>query len=235
MFGIAFAAVLLASARDEAVSQALERLGRAESYDFKLEMTLKGKLKSGTFTAFALEGAYEKDRPVRFRTGALDLYRMGASLACEVKKEWRRVDGSGPGLPKVSGQASVARIRALVLPHEELPGIRKCFEGIRRLEAKEGDQSVYTGELTVEGAKRLFETDLPSYPVEPGESVSGSGRFWVRESGDLAMVEIIVRKKGNGKGRGAAPITVSKWITLGLPGAAKVEVPEAALRALEEK
>lgn len=196
------------------VAAALEKTRTSDRYSFKIE--------TGS-TGLAVEGRYQKGLPVWMKSGDLEVFRQGETLVASRKGEWRKMDVRDGDRGKVRGQASKTSLRTLRLPHEELAGLEKRFKEIRKLEAKEGDQDVYLGELTAEAARGYVE----------GAEI-GTVRFWITPAGTLAMVELLVRPKAKGKERGNDS-GMSMWITLSEVGTAKGDVPEAALKAFEEK
>jgi hypothetical protein len=219
-------ALALAQAADgNAVAAAVAKTRTADRYAFKIETTILG---GSSVQSTVAEGRYQKDQPAFMKSGELEVYRKGESMAVLKKDVWKKADGRDASR-RLRGAFSLAGLRALRLPHEELAGIEKRFSAFRKLDAKEGDQDVYMGELTEEAARELHDAHLErNAEVVP----AGTGRFWITPAGELAMVELIVRTKAKGKNREAG---VSLWVTLSELGTAKVEVPEAAAKALEEK
>ncbi len=212
-------------AADAEVAAALAKTRNADRYAFKIETSI---LESANASNAVAEGRYRKDQPAYMKSGETEVYRKGESIVALKKDVWRKVDGRDT-VRRVRGAFSIAGLRALRLPHEELVGIEKRFSAIKKLDTKEGDQDVYMGELTEAAARELYEA-ATERKAEPAPT--GTGRFWITPAGEVAMVELIVRTKAKGKNREAG---VSLWITLSEVGTAKVEVPEAAAKALEEK
>jgi hypothetical protein len=220
------AVLVMAQAADAELTGALEKVRSAERYAFKIESSIQnGENANST----VVEGRFEKDRPVWLKSGETVVYRRGEHLALLRNGDWKRFDGRGAEQRR-RGQFSPATLRALRLPHEEMAGLLKQFKEIKKLDTKEGDQTVFLGEMTDDAAKAQLDANA-SFDKRPEGQLSGTGRFWVTASGDLAMVEIIVRiraKKGREHG-------VSTWVTVSEIGTAKGEIPESALKALEEK
>jgi len=219
MIGLWTLALCLAQAADPDVSAALEKLKKADRYAFKVEFVEEGA--TGRGRGSTIEGRYVKDQPTWLKSGELEVFRKGERLAIQKKNEWRLLelrDGD-----KVRG-----RMRSLRLPHEELADLTKQLVTLKKLDAKEGDQSVYLGELSEEASRAFLDANSEKKLEGPP---AGTGRVWLSAAGDLAMVEIIVRVKGKAKN----PSGVSMWITLSEIGSLKAEIPESAVRALEEK
>lgn len=218
MTGILAAVLLL----DADLLAALEKARAAERYAFKLEPSLQGGENTNTAV---VEGRFEKGLPVWLKAGEVEYVRKGELLAVLRNGEWKKFEGRDAN-KRVRGQFTPSALRTLRLPHEELAGLAKQFKEFRKLDDKEGDQTVYFGELTEEAAKTHYEAGsdrrLDGVPA-------GTGRFWVTPAGDSAMVEIIVRIKAK-KVRDSG---ASMWITLSEVGTAKAGIPEAAIRALD--
>jgi hypothetical protein len=218
-------ALALSQAADAEVAAAIAKTRNTDRYAFKIETSLLG---SDNAQSVVAEGRYQKDQPAFMKSGEIEVYRKGESMVMLKKDLWKKADGRESSR-RTRGAFTVAGLRALRLPHEELVGIEKRFSGFKKLDAKEGDQDVYMGELTEAAAQELYD----AHSERKAETApSGTGRFWVTPAGDLAMIEIIVRTKAKSKNREAG---VSMWFTLSELGTAKVEVPESAAKALEEK
>jgi hypothetical protein len=218
-------ALALSQTADAEVWAAVAKTRNADRYAFKIEVSI---LESTSNQGAVAEGRYQKDQPVYMKSGESEVYRRGDSMVSLKKDVWKKVDGRD-GPRRMRGAFSPSGLRALRLPHEELAGIEKRFSAMKKLDAKEGDQDVYMGELTEEAARELYEAQTDRKVDVPP---TGTGRFWITPAGEVAMVELIVRTKAKGKNREAG---VSLWITLSDLGKAKVDVPEAAAKALEDK
>lgn len=219
-------ALFLTQAADPELTAALDKARSAERYAFKRELAVQGGERTQTTI---VEGRFAKDLPVWLKSGEIEVYRKGEQLAILKNGGWKRVEGRDAEKRR-RGAPTPAVLRDLRLPHEELDVILKQLKGIKKLEAKEGDQTVFLGEMTDDAAKAFFEANT-NFDRRPEGTPAGTVRFWMTASGDLAMVEIIARVQARkGKDTGA-----SMWITLSEVGTAKGDVPEGAIRALEEK
>lgn len=216
-------ALLVQTATAE-VAAAVAKTRGAERYAFKVETTLHG---GESANSAVVEGRYQKDQPVWMKSGELEAYRRGETMAVLRKGEWKQ-ELRDTDRRRIRGTLSVGALRALRLPHDELGGLEKRFIGFRKLDMKEGDQEVYAADLTEDAAKAFI---IEHTERREEGTPEGTGRFWVTPAGEVAMVEIIAKvKKSKGREYG-----VSMWITLSELGVARVEVPEAAARALAEK
>jgi len=206
---------------------ALDKVRHSERYAFKIERTHQvGESAQND----SIEGRFQKDQPVWMKSGELEVYRKGEALVHLRKSLWTPIPVKDSDRRRTRDSVAPATLRTLRLPHEELAGLEKRFTEIKKLEAKEGDQTVYAGELTEDAAKAFADANTER---KLEGAPAGTGRFWVTPAGELAMVELIVRVKA--KGKGARDPGVSMWITLSDVGTAKVEAPESAVKALDEK
>jgi hypothetical protein len=219
-------ALLLTQAADAELAAALEKARAADRYAFKLESAHQG---GESTRSTVVEGRFQKDRPVWLKSGDVEAYRKGEHLAVLKNGDWKRVEVR-EGDKRRRGLLAPELLRSVRLPHEELASILKQFKEIKKLDAKEGDQTVFLGDMTDEAAKAFLDANT-TFDRRPEGAPGGTGRFWLSASGDLAMVEIIVRIKAK-KGR---DVGASTWITLSEIGTAKGEVPESAIKALEDK
>jgi len=219
-------ALALSQTAETEVGAALAKTRNADRYAFKIETSILGV---GNAQSTVVEGRWRRDQPTFMKSGETEVYRKGESMVLLRKDVWKKADGR-EGTRRIRGAFTVAGLRALRLPHEELAGIEKRFSAIRKLDAKEGDQDVYMGDLTEEAAREMYDSQTERKAEVPP---AGTGRFWVTPAGEVAMVEIIVRAKA--KAKSSQETGISLWITLSELGTAKVEVPEGAAKALEEK
>ena len=221
------AALFCLQAADPDLGAALDKVRNSERYAFKIEWTRQA---GENAVSDSLEGRFQKDQPAWMKSGELEVYRKGEALVHLRKGIWTTIPVKDSDRRRTRDSVAPATLRTLRLPHEELAGLEKRFTEIKKLDAKEGDQTVYVGELTEDAAKAFADANTER---KLEGAPAGTGRFWVTPSGELAMVELIVRVKA--KGKGARDPGVSMWITLKEVGTAKAEVPESAVKALEEK
>jgi len=219
-------AIAMMQAADAEVAAALAKTRNAEGYAFKIETSV---LESTSASNSVAEGRYQKGQPAYLKSGEIEVYRKGEAMAMLRKEVWKKVDGK-EGNRRTRGGFTAAGLRGLRLPHEELVGIEKRCSAFRKLDAKEGDQDVYMADLTEDAARELYESQTDRKAEAPP---TGTSRFWISPAGEVAMVELIVRTKA--KGKSSRDAGFSMWITLSEHGTAKVEVPEGAAKALEEK
>jgi hypothetical protein len=218
--------VMLAQAVDPELTAALDKFRATERYAFKIESSVQSGENPNTIV---VEGRFEKDRAVWLKSGDLEAYRKGDHLALLRNGVWKRAEGRD-GERRGRGQLTASGLQAVRLPQDVVAAQLKRFKEIKKLETKEGDQTVFLGEMSEEAAKAVLDGN-GGFDRRPDGPLVGTGRFWVTASGDLAMVEIIVRIKAK-KGREHG---LSTWITLSEIGTAKGEIPEGALKALEDR
>jgi hypothetical protein len=191
-------------------------------YSFKIEET------PGQGTGGAFQGRYAKGQPVWFNADRIEFYRQGSVLAYKDGEGWRRGKTGTESDPlRVLGAA--AKVRAARLPHEELSEVLKGLRDIKR--AADGPagstvQAVYTGSLDKPWAEKLAPRSLQS--VTRG----GRAKVWVGADGLVHRYALTLRVQGR-LGNADIDGQVVRAVTLGDHGTARVEVPEAARKALE--
>jgi hypothetical protein len=203
----------LAAADDGNLARALRAASRADSYAFAVEESPGG----------AVEGTYQKGRPVSFRAGRIAFFRQGDALVYRQADTWRR-SKTGTESDPLAVLGAAAQVRGTRLPHEELAGLAKHLRGVTR--SAEGGQGVYSADLTEEGAKALAR------PADRGVARGGTAKLWVDGQGRLVRYDVVIQLKGR---RGNAEVDGEsvKTITLRDVGAAKVAVPDEVKKLLE--
>src|SRR5439155_25993389 len=113
----------------------------------------------------------------------------------------------------------------LRLPHEELAGLDKHLKAIKKAPDPEDGLTGYTAELTGEGAKALARTE------HRGVAQGGTMKFWVGKEGvaKYTMTIVLKGKIGNAEIDGQT----TRAVTLRQVGTTKLDVPEAARKALQ--
>jgi hypothetical protein len=218
----AAACLLLAAAAragDDELTKALDKAAALESYTFQIDD------KPGKGAGAGVEGAYQKGQPVFFKADNLSFYKKGDALVYKKGDAWMRSKRGVESDPLIV-LASVAKVNAARLPHEELSGFGKLVK-----EAKKGDKedgnTVYTADLTDEGAKKLAPTEFQRV------AKSGTTTLWVNGDGELVKYAVRIRLQGK-LGNAEIDGTAEKTVKLGDRGKAKVEPPDEATKALEK-
>jgi len=224
---IAFAAVcFLVLAPDgraaddgEGLAPALKKAAGWESYRFSVES------RPGPGTQGALEGRYQKGRPLSCKADGIEFFKQGEALVYLDGGRWQRSRRGTLSDPlRVLG--GVAKVNAVRLPHEEAASLAKVVRSVKKAERKEGGNTVFSGDLDADAARSLVGTEHRA--VARG----GTARFWVNGDGVLVKYTVDVRVQGR---IGGAEVdgNVVRTVTVTGAGNTKVEVPEAARKALE--
>jgi hypothetical protein len=199
----------------EALKAALEKTRTAGSYFFTLA-------ESGAGPASQVEAKYQKGQPLFCRAEGLDCYKQGEEIVYKQGDQWLRSKRGTLSDPlRVLG--AIAKVRSVILPHEDLAGLERSFKEIK--EAREDKLTVYSGELTEEAAKKLGRPNFREI------ARGGTARVWV-DGGNVAKYTITIHVRGR-LGNAEVDGMPTRTVTLtGLNGT-KVEIPDSAKKALE--
>jgi len=211
-------AVPAVAADNDDLAKALDKTAALEKYTFQV------RAKAGD-AAPEVEGAYQKGQPAFLQADRIPFYRAGDVLVYKQGDNWQRTKRGIESDPLAVLGAS-AKAKGARLPHEEVSGLARFLKGVAKGDKKEDDCAVYTADLTEDGAKKLA-------PVESQDvAKGGTVRLWVNGDGAVVKYALTIRVQGK---RGNAEVngTLEKVVKLGDIGTAKVEVPEAARKALE--
>jgi hypothetical protein len=113
------------------------------------------------------------------------------------------------------------------LPHEDLTAVARVAKAVTRAGEKEGGQTIYSGTIDKEASRALIPEG------QRNVAQGGTAKFWVGADGAVTKYRIDVRIQGR-IGNAEVDGTVTRTVTLSGAGATKVEVPEAARKALQE-
>jgi len=186
-----------------------------ESYAFKVAD------KSGK----AVEGSFQKDQPVFYQADKILFYKKGDTLVYKQGDDWKRSKTGVESDPLVILAAS-AKVRAARLPHEELATLAKNLKEAKKEDKKEGALTVYTADLSEDGAKKLAPTE------SQGVAKSGQAKIWVDKEGAVVKYTVNIRLQGR-QGNAEVNGILEKTVTLSDLGKAKIELPAGAKKALE--
>jgi hypothetical protein len=203
---------------DDELPKSFGKSSMLERYTFQIE----NKVGDGVA---AVEGTYQKGQPVYLQAERIPFYKAGDVLVYKQGDAWKRTKRGIESDPLLILGAS-AKVTAARLPHEELAALAKCLKETKKGDKKENSCSVYSGDLTAEGARKLAPSEFQD--VARG----GTARVWVNEDGAVVKYTMTIQVKGK-RGNAEVDGTVEKTVKLGDIGTAKVEVPEAAKKALE--
>ena len=206
-------------AADDALAPVLKTAAGWDNYRFTVEE------KPGAGTGGAVEGAYQKGKPLHCKADRIEFFKKGEALVYLDGGRWQRSKRGITSDPlRVLG--GVAKVNTLRLPHEELAALAKIAGAATKEKAKDGGRTVYRVTLGKEAARQLARTE------HRGVVQGGTARFWLSADGKLVKYSVSLRLQGR---LGSADVngTAVKTIALDKVGATKVEVPQEARKALE--
>ena len=221
-------ATLMAAAfclQNEELAQAAKKTTELESYSFKVDVKA-GKGKKG---APSYEGKYQKDQPLALKSGTTEAFKKGAIVVAKEGEEYKKVEKPKKGEKKTASPALA--FFDVKLPHEMLEGLEKSFEKVEKAAEKDKDCSVWSGPLTAEGARGIASTGAKS-EAKANLTYTGTAKVWINAQGVIVRFEASVDVKGD-SAKGAIDQHVTKTIEITDVGSARVELPEAAKKALE--
>ncbi|MBV8881787.1 MAG: hypothetical protein JO332_17650 [Planctomycetaceae bacterium] len=216
-------AALLALQSDD-LAEAAKKTSAIEAYSFKSELKAgKGKNQGGP-----IEGRYQKDQPLYLKSGSAEGYKKAGLIVYKDGEEWKKLEKAAKGEKK--SQPAAAAFSAVHFPHEELENFEKNFEKVEKAAEKDKDCTVWSGPLTPTAARTLVSTGSKA-EAKSNATYTGTAKVWVNDKGLIVRFEVSAHMKGeNKKGPVEADITRSVEIN---PGAAPIEIPEAAKKLLE--
>jgi hypothetical protein len=210
---------------------AAKKTAEAKSYTFKGETkyTLpEGLDKSGGDTA-KFEGKVDRDAGSWARTDAYEFVSAGGKTVARPLSEWRTVKDDVDDVQRLLYQA-LSGSRPFRAPHEDLAGWPRAVAAV-----KKGDG--YEIELRPEAAREMIHALFPMgrwLDRIQLERPTASAKAWTGPDGRIAKLELSV-KAGTTIQGAAVPLTATRTVTFSDYDATKVEIPEAAKKALEAK
>jgi hypothetical protein len=211
--------------QNEELAQAAKKATEMESYSFKVDVKA-GKGKKG---APSYEGKYQKDQPIALKTGTTEGFKKGAVVVAKEGEEYKKVEKPKKGAKKDASPALA--FYDVKLPHELLEGLEKSFEKVEKAAEKDKDCTVWSGPLTAEGSRAVASTGAKG-EAKANLTYTGTAKVWINAQGAIVRYEASVDVKGD-SAKGEINQHVTKTIEITEIGSTKVEVPEAAKKALE--
>jgi hypothetical protein len=217
--GMPFLSLALAASDSDDLAQALKKAGGWESYRFTAEE------QPGPGTGGALEGGYQKGKPLSFKADRIEFFKKGEAIAYLDSDRWLR-SRTGTLSDPLRVLGALAKVNAARLPHEEATSLAKAVGAVKKEKAKDGGHAVYSAELNAESARSLARSE------HRGVAQSGSARFWIDGDGKLVKYTVTIKLQGR---IGGADVdgTVVKNVSVSGIGSTRVTVPEGASKALE--
>jgi hypothetical protein len=204
-------------ATDAELHKALHKTIAADSYAFTVN--------EQAGPPNVVEGKYQKGQPLYCKAEKIECFKKADAVVYREKDEWLR-SKTGTVSDPLRVLGAIAKVRTLKVPHEELAVLAKVCKEVKKTAAKEDGLTVYASDLGAEAAKQLARTE------HQGVAQGGSARVWVNGEGIVVKYAVSLRLQGR-LGNAEIDGTASRTVTLGGLGATKVEVPDAARKALE--
>jgi hypothetical protein len=221
-------ATLMAAAlllQNEELAQAGKKTTELESYTFKVDVKA-GKGKKG---APSYEGRYLKDQPLWLKTGSTEAFKKGGVVVAKDGEDYKKVEKAKKGAKKDASPAIA--FFDVKLPHEQFEGIEKTFEKVEKAPEKDKECTVWSGTLTAEGARGVASTGSKA-EAKANLTYTGTAKVWINAQGMIVRFEASIDVKGD-SAKGEINQHVTKVIEITEIGSTKIELPEAAKKALE--
>ncbi len=204
---------------DPAVAAAVQKTAGLGGYSFAIDE------QPGQGTGGKFQGTYQKGQPIAFTADNIEFLRQGKALAYKDGGKWHKSKTGIESDPlKILGGA--AKVRGARLPHEELPELTKLASWNNKPEDGAKGTKIYSGTLDATAAKKLAPTALEA--VAQG----GQAKLWLGADGHITQYTISIKLQGQ-IGNAQVDGTMTRTVTLGDLGSAKVQVPDEAKKALE--
>jgi hypothetical protein len=171
------------------------------------------------------QGKYQKGQPVAFTADNIEFYRQGNTLVYKDAGLWQR-SKTGIQSDPLRILVGAAKVRSARLPHEDLAELSKHVQWDKKVEAGAEGTRVYAGTLDAAAARKMAPTAF--------QSVATGGQVKILVAGDglvthYALTLRLQGRLGNAEVNGAA----TRSVTFSELGSARVQVPDAARKALE--
>ncbi len=236
----------------EDLANAAKKLTDSKSYSFKGETLVKAPAMGGGNAAepkpAKYEGKHEEGVGTLIETDAATIVRVGTKVATCPKQEWRVTEDAPPpgggagGGGRGRGLGQLAQARPPRAPHDEYKDLAGKLSKVTKGEAQEKigeyDCDVYTAEFTSDAARAMAGGGMGRMGGGGGGGggaeidYSAKGKFWVRD-GAVVKAETVATMSGSFNGNDFES-TTTKTVSVSELGSAKVEIPEAAKKAIEK-
>ena len=144
----------------------------------------------------------DKDVAAEIKSGEQTVYKKGDTLVYkdgETWKKYERQQGGGGGQGGNRATRGLRLLQGLKLPHEMLADFGKKMKEVKKADEKDNDCTVYSGDLTDEGAKELGALGGRGGGgggQGGGFTFTGTAKFWVNAEGTIVKYEIFINGKG---------------------------------------
>lgn len=211
---------------------AADELGKAgsraqewKSYAFKITTTTEGLPNRGGPGLGATEGEFVADKGLHVSTGQMEFIRKGDKTAIKGRDGGWSAPRQGGG----QGGRGGGFFTRMTAPHESFKDIQKCFKTVDK--TQEGDLTVFSGELTPEGATKLSGRGSFGRGGAGNTQASGTAKVYVDTDGNIVRVQVSTQVKMNFRNQ-ETEIKTERTIEISKIGSADFEVPDDARKVL---
>jgi len=234
----------------ETLTQAVSKAAALSSYAFKGETEVQSPFGGGPPQVPTMDGKYQKDAGLHIKSDKGEIFKKGERVFVKQgSADWQDLAQVQPPAPAEGEKPNRNRARGALFgramlknfkaPHEELQDLAKGFKEVKKAEKtdKIGDIecTAFSGDLSEEAMKGSpLGRMLGQFGAAGNAETKGSARVWVDASGNVAIFEVVTKISIDIQGN-QVDITMTRRCELSDAGKAKVEIPEAVQKLLNEK
>jgi hypothetical protein len=202
------------------LEKAIRTFAALKSYAFQIDE------RPGQGSAGSFQGKYEQGKPIFFIADKIEFFKKGDVLAYKDGDKWERSRTGTLSDPlRILGAA--AKVRGARLPHDELLELAKNIKKAKQAKDEQTKSTIFTGELEQAGAKKLVPKSFDAVAKK------GQAKIWVGLDGQVQKYSLTIRVQGR-QGNAEIDGEVSRTVSLSERGTAKIDVPDAAKKALDK-
>jgi hypothetical protein len=207
--------------RDEDFDKAATKAAGMSKYAFKLTVKSEGGQGRGLPPA---DVKVDKDLAAEIKAGDTTVYKKGETLVVKEGEEWKKYERVKGAKGDRKNPSPAVILEAVKLPHEEIAEFEKKFKEAKKADEKDNGCTVFSGELTEQGASSLGNAGGKG---KAQMSFTGTAKVWVNADGLVVKYSADLTGKGKRKDQDVE-VKVTRTVELSDFGTAKVEVPEGA-------
>jgi hypothetical protein len=234
----------------EAVEKAVAKVAAYESYAFKGETEFQSQFGNLPGQVPSMDGKYQKDVGMHIKTERGEFFRKGDRvLVKQGQADWTDVANLQAPTPPADappkkrgprggvGFAQVM-IKNFKAPHDDVKDLAKNFKEVKKQEKTEKigevECTVYGGDLTDDSMKGSPLGRMLGMFGGAGAEIKGSGRVFLDPSGAILVYEMTTKATVELQGN-QIDFSMIRRSEFSEVGKAKVEVPEAVQKLLDNK
>jgi len=234
----------------ETLTQAVSKAAALESYAFKGETEVQSPFGAAPPQVPTMDGKYQKDAGLHIKSDKGEIFKKGDRIFVKQgSADWQDLAQFQPPAPAEGEKPNRNRARGALFgrmmlknfkaPHEELQDLAKGFKEVKKGDKTEkiGDIECtqFSGNLSEEAMKGSpLGRMLGQFGAAGNAETKGSARIWVDGSSNVVIYEVVTKISIDIQGN-QVDITMTRRCELSEAGKAKVEIPEAVQKLLNEK